>query len=74
MNPTNIEKRKAAAKAAYKVKLEELEREVVRLQKGLADMRAELIPNFGDVGSAAHYLDLLKQITDSMHGTGEFAE
>lgn len=65
-----------AALAAYMEKKAEIDAMLARLQ-GLSDDHFSAHPdeiNWGHVGTLEHYASLLKRITDSAFGEGEFAD
>jgi hypothetical protein len=65
-----------AALNAFIAKKTEIDTMLARLQ-ALSDDHFESHPdeiNWGDVGTLQHYASLLKRITDSAFGEGEFAE
>lgn len=61
--------RHADLKAEFEARLARL---VAATQKDPAFNPA--VPNWGDIGTLTHYMDLLSQINDSVFGEGEFAE
>lgn len=66
---------KEAALSAFIAKKAEIDEMLARLQ-GLSDDHFETHPdeiNWGDVGTLEHYASLLKRITDSAFGEGEYA-
>ena len=65
-----------AALAAFMEKKAEIDAMLARLQ-GLSDDHFNAHPdeiNWGHVGTLEHYASLLKRITDSAFGEGEFAD
>ena len=65
-----------AALAAFIAKKAEIDERLARLQ-ALSDDHFNSHPdeiNWGDVGTLEHYASLLKRITDSAFGIGEYAE
>lgn len=65
-----------AALAAYMEKKAEIDAMLARLQR-LSDDHFNAHPdeiNWGHVGTLEHYTSLLKRITDSAFGEGEFAD
>ena len=65
-----------AALAAFMEKKAEIDTMLVRLQR-LSDDHFDAHPdeiNWGHVGTLEHYASLLKRITDSAFGEGEFAD
>ena len=65
-----------AALSAFVAKKSEIDAMLARLQ-GLSDDHFNAQPdaiNWADVGTLDHYASLLKRITDSAFGEGEFAE
>ena len=67
---------KEAALNAFIGKKAEIDEMLARLQ-ALSDDHFETNPdevNWGDVGTLEHYAGLLKRITDSAFGEGEYAE
>ena len=65
-----------AALAAYMEKKAEIDAMLARLQR-LSDDHFNAHPdeiNWGHVGTLEHYSSLLKRITDSAFGEGEFAD
>lgn len=65
-----------AALAAFIEKKAEIDTMLVRLQR-LSDDQFDAHPdeiNWGHVGTLEHYASLLKRITDSAFGEGEFAD
>ena len=65
-----------AALAAFMEKKAEIDEMLARLQ-GLSDDHFSAHPdeiNWGHVGTLEHYASLLKRITDSAFGEGEFAD
>ncbi len=65
-----------AALSAFIAKKAEIDEMLARLQ-ALSDDHFETHPdeiNWGDVGTLEHYASLLKRITDSAFGEGEYAE
>lgn len=65
-----------AALAAFLGKKAEIDAMLARLQ-ALSDDHFNAHPdevNWGDVGTLEHYAHLLKRITDSAFGEGEFAD
>ena len=65
-----------AALAAFMEKKAEIDAMLARLQ-GLSDDHFSAHPdeiNWGHVGTLEHYSSLLKRITDSAFGEGEFAD
>jgi len=68
-------KNKEAALAAFISKKTEIDKMLARLQ-ALSDDHFETQPDeisWGDVGTLGHYASLLKRITDSACGEGEYA-
>ena len=65
-----------AALAAFMEKKAEIDAMLARLQ-GMSDDHFNAHPdeiNWGHVGTLEHYASLLKRITDSAFGEGEFAD
>lgn len=65
-----------AALAAFMEKKAEIDTMLARLQR-LSDEHFNAHPdeiNWGHVGTLEHYASLLKRITDSAFGEGEFAD
>ena len=65
-----------AALVAFIARKAEIDRMLARLQ-GLSDEHFNTDPdevNWGHVGTLEHYSSLLKRITDSAFGEGEYAE
>lgn len=65
-----------AALAAFMEKKAEIDAMLARLQR-LSDDHFNTHPdeiNWGNVGTLEHYASLLKRITDSAFGEGEFAD
>ena len=64
------------ALAAFIEKKAEIDTMLARLQR-LSDDHFDALPdeiNWGHVGTLEHYASLLKRITDSAFGEGEFAD
>lgn len=64
------------ALAAFIEKKAEIDTMLARLQR-LSDDHFDALPdeiNWGHVGTLKHYASLLKRITDSAFGEGEFAD
>jgi len=71
-----VRRNREAALAAFMEKKAEIDERLARLQ-ALSDDHFERSPdtlNWGDVGDLEHYNSLLKRITDSAFGEGEYAE
>lgn len=67
---------KDAAQTAFIAKKAEIDRMLARLQT-LSDDHFDCHPDeidWGDVGTLEHFAGLLKRITDSAFGEGEYAE
>jgi hypothetical protein len=67
---------KEAALAAFVAKKAEIDEMLARMQAP-SDDHFETHPdeiNWGDVGTLEHYASLLKRITDSAFGEGEYAK
>ena len=69
-------RKQEAALAAFMEKKAEIDTMLARLQR-LSDDHFNAHPdeiNWGHVGTLEHYASLLKRITDSAFGEGEFAD
>lgn len=67
---------KPSARDAFIARKAEIDAQLARLA-ALSDEHFNLNPDevhWGDVGSLEHYAELLKRITDSAFGEGEYAE
>ena len=70
------QKNQEAALAAFMEKKAEIDAMLARLQR-LSDDHFNAHPdeiNWGHVGTLEHYASLMKRITDSAFGEGEFAD
>ena len=76
LRAAKAQRNREAALNAFLDKKAEIDERLARLQ-ALSDDHFNCHPdeiNWGDVGTLEHYASLLKRITDSAFGEGEYAE